>query len=80
MVKRGESPTGKIYLAAKASGCSSVRELLNKGKEAVADALKLIGTEKVLFCVASLRCIKKLFNLVDLCLPVEPFLLASGQP
>lgn len=46
MVKRGESPTGKIYLAAKASGCSSVRELLNKGKEAVADALKLIGTEK----------------------------------
>ncbi|PNT67011.1 hypothetical protein BRADI_3g19616v3 [Brachypodium distachyon] len=46
MVKRGESPTGKIYRAAKASGCSSVRELLNKGKEAVADALKLIGTEK----------------------------------
>ncbi|KQJ95948.1 hypothetical protein BRADI_3g19880v3 [Brachypodium distachyon] len=46
MVKRGELPTGKLYRAAKASGCSSVRELLNKGKEAVADALKLIGTEK----------------------------------
>jgi hypothetical protein len=36
--KMGEMPTGRLADVAKASGCSSVHDLLQKGNEAVAAA------------------------------------------
>ena len=40
--KHGKMPTGMLAHAAKASGCSSVHDLLNKGADEVAAAQKLV--------------------------------------
>lgn len=44
--KNGETPTGILAPAAKASGCSSVHDLLNKGADMVAAAQKLVNPLK----------------------------------
>lgn len=56
--KKGEMPTGIMAHIAKASGCASVHDLLEKGSDVVAAAqaiLKVNAGEKViLFCFANL--------------------------
>jgi hypothetical protein len=49
--KKGEMPTGIMAHIAKASGCTSVHDLLEKGSHVVAAAqaiLKVNGSDKVL--------------------------------
>ena len=57
--KKGEMPTGIMAHIAKASGCTSVHDLLEKGSDVVAAAqaiLKVNGSDKVLLFYSPILC------------------------